>query len=105
IGEIKRDLAPLQFKELDTNPVAIPEFSRTLYSLSGYSGMATNAIGTNEPALTQQFVELRKTIERLRRNLLAGSPSDIAARAEKLAQFQQALFNDLRETFNSLKNQ
>ena len=37
--------------------------------------------------------------------MLAGDAGEIAAHTEKLAQFQQALFNDLRTTFQLLQNQ
>src|SRR6185436_16166008 len=38
IGKIKQQVAALQFPEIDTEPVNIPDLSRTLYSLSGYLG-------------------------------------------------------------------
>ena len=37
--------------------------------------------------------------------MLAGDDTAQAAHADKLAEFQQALFNDVRETFQSLQNQ
>lgn len=105
IGEIKRELAPLQFKKPDPAPVDIPGLSLTLYSFSGYCAAALNAIGTNDPALTKQFTSLRATTENFRRDMLAGNAERVEANAHQLAEFQQALFNDLRTTFESLKNQ
>ena len=35
----------------------------------------------------------------------SGSDREVAENAEKLGEFQRALFNDLRETFEALKNQ
>jgi hopanoid biosynthesis associated RND transporter like protein HpnN len=105
IGEIKRELAPLQIKKPDTGPVDVNDLSVTLYSLAGYCDNALKAIGTNDPALYKQFVSLRGTIENLRREMTAGSDQDVQANAHQLTLFQQALFNDLRRTFESLKNQ
>lgn len=105
IGEIKQVLQPLEFLPPDPQLVNIPELSRTLYSFYGYCGMALDEIGTNEPALSKQFVSLRQTIDAFRRDMLAGSPAQVEINARKLAAFQMALFNDLRDTFISLKNQ
>ncbi len=105
IGEIKRELAPLQFKTPDPSPVDIPGLSVTLYSFSGYCSAALKALGTNDPALTGQFVSLRATTDNLRRDMMAGSDRDVQANAEQLGAYQRALFNDLQETFDALKNQ
>ncbi len=101
IGEIKRALAPIRFQDPDPAPVAIPELSRTLYSLAGYAGLAQ----TEEPSLSKQFASLRQAIEDLRKEMLAGSPVHVEENSLKLAQFQQALFKDLSETFNALQHQ
>jgi predicted RND superfamily exporter protein len=105
IGEVKRELAPLKFKAPDPGPVDVSQFSVTLYSFAGYCAAAMDAIGTNEPALKQQFASMRQTVEKLRHDMLAGSDRDVQRNGEKLGEFQRALFNDLRETFESLKNQ
>ena len=105
IGEVKRDLETLKFKKPDLRPVNIPDLSVTLLSFSGYCKLALNAIGTNEPALSKQFASLVETLATLRRDMGAGNDTEVAANAHQLAAFQQALFNDLRETFDSLKNQ
>ena len=105
IGEIKREVAPLQFKEPDLGPVDIPALSLTLYSFYGYCDAALNAIGTNDPALRTQFISLRDTIQNFRRNMLTGTGRNVEDNEKKLRMFQQALFNDLRETFDALKNQ
>lgn len=105
ISEIKRELAPLQIKPPDTRPVDVSALSVTLYSLAGYCDNALKAIGTNDPALRGQFVSLRGTIDSLRRQMTAGSDQDVQANVQQLTMFQQALFNDLRNTFETLKNQ
>jgi len=105
IGDIKRVLAPLEFKRPDPAPVDIPGLSRTLYSFSGYCSAILKAIGTNDPALTEQFVSLRATTDNFRRDMMAGSDREVAWNAEQLGAYQRALFNDLQETFDALKNQ
>jgi len=105
IGEIKRDLEPLHFKMPDSNPVDVQDLSLTLYSFNGYCGQAIKAISTNDPALSAQFVSMQQTVQDLRVDMGTGNDRDMAEHGEKLGQFQRALFNDLRETFEALKNQ
>lgn len=105
IGEIKRELEPLQFKKPDTNLVDLDDLSLTLYSFQGYCKWAIDQIGTNDPALAAQFVSIRNTTLNFRRNLMSGDSQQIGQNTKKLTMFQQALFNDLRETFDSLRDQ
>jgi hopanoid biosynthesis associated RND transporter like protein HpnN len=105
IRGIKNEVAPLQFNEPDPEPVVLTNLSQTLFYLRGYCGQALEAIGDSDPALTNQFVSLRQAIDDLRRTMLQGDTAERAAHADKLAQFQGALFSDLRDTFESLKNQ
>ncbi|HEY1660999.1 MAG TPA: MMPL family transporter [Verrucomicrobiae bacterium] len=105
IQGIKNEVASLHFSPPDMKPVDINNLSATLYSLSGYCGMALEQIGTNDPALSAQMVALRLDIENCRKTMLAGNDTEVAAHATKLAEFQQALFNDVRDTFASLQDQ
>ena len=105
IGEIKAEVAPLQFNAADLQPVNIEDFSRTLYSLYGYLGAALDEIKDSNPKLTAQMVALRAAIDTLRREMLTGDAVARAAHADKLAEFQRALFADIRETFQTLQNQ
>jgi preprotein translocase subunit SecF len=105
VGQIKQEIATLQFDPPDRRPVEVYDLSRTLYGLSGYLGNALVEVGTNEPALTGQLVSLRQAIEDLRKAMLAGDAAALAEHAEKLALFQQALFADLIGTFQLLQHQ
>ena len=105
VGQIKQEIAPLQFNTPDTQPVKIYELSRTLYGLSGYLGNALEEVGNSEPALTRQLVSLRQAIENLRKAMLQGDSLALDEHANKLAQFQHALFADLIETFQILQHQ
>jgi len=102
IGEIKREIATIHFAEADSGPVKIAELSRTLWSLQGYLGAASEVVKEQEPALYRQLVSLRAAIGRLRKEMLHG---DLDANAKKLAGVQQAFFKDIRETFQTIQSQ
>lgn len=101
VGEIKREIAPIHFAPADTQPVKLAELSATLYSTFGYLGAALDAIGKDEPGLARQLMALRDSINNLRRQMW----STPEAASRKLAAFQQALFNDVHETFRALQEQ
>ena len=105
IGRIKQELAPLEFGVPDANIVNLNDFSRTLYGLYGYLGAALEEVGGSDPELSKQFVALRQAIENLRKVMVRGDPPILAEHADKLARFQQALFTDMRATFQLLQNQ
>jgi uncharacterized protein len=105
IGEIKKTVAPLRFNPPDDRPVDMNDLSRTLNSLSGYLGLALGEIGGGNPALAQQFISLRQAILDLRKTMLQGDSIALTAHADKLADFQQALFTDMSATFQTLQSQ
>ena len=88
----------------DTQPVDINALSSTLYSFYGYSARRWTKLATATRNWRGQFVSLRNTIEDLRQAMLAGDDNALE-HADKLAAFQQGLFDDLRETFVALQNQ
>jgi predicted RND superfamily exporter protein len=106
IRAIKQEVAPLKFSAPDMSPVIVSNFSSTtLFYTLGYAGLALDEVRTNDPAMAQQFISLRQAIENLRKTMLAGDDAAQKAHGNKLAEFQQALFNDVRGTFESLQNQ
>ncbi len=68
-------------------------------------GAALDEIKDSNPNLTAQLVALREAINDLRKEMLNGDVTERAAHAAKLAEFQQALFADVRQTFQTLQNQ
>ncbi|HEX3800038.1 MAG TPA: MMPL family transporter [Verrucomicrobiae bacterium] len=129
IGQIKQDIAPIHFQPPDTAPVKLSALSSTLYYTAGYMGAATNEIAkdmaqpTSPPApvtlkspgdvkadtnaltdeqLIQQLAALKDAINHLRKQMLGMNPQ---VASEKLAAFQQALFNDVDGTFRSIQEQ
>jgi len=105
VGGIKQELTCVQFGQPDSKPVDVQELSGTLYSLGGYLGAALDAVQKDAPELVPQFKSLRDAIEDLRREMLRGDTNQVAANALKLAEFQQSLFDDVRNTFEALKAQ
>jgi hypothetical protein len=128
IGEIKKEIAAVQFQPADRKPANILALDRTLYSTMGYMGAAADEVrkemssasqpqtipianadppGTNDPPmsdaeLANQLLQLRDSINQFRKDMLT---MDQAAAAAKIAAFQQALFNDVNETFRSIQDQ
>jgi len=105
VGEIKRDLASIQFGCPDAKPVDVQELSATLYSLRGYLGAAVEVVQKDSPSLVPQFNSLRDAIEALRKEMLRGDTNRVAANALKLAEYQESLYNDVRDTFEAFRNQ
>ncbi len=105
IRTVKQDLATVNFRDPDERPVDIPELSATLYRTAGYLGAAIQEVGNDNPALTKQLDSLRTAIGELRKEMYHGSEAHVASNAVKLAKFQYALFDDLRDTFHALQTQ
>jgi hopanoid biosynthesis associated RND transporter like protein HpnN len=105
IRQIKQDLCTIHFQEQDGNPVELSKLNITLYATAGYLGNAIAATRTNDPALSQQLVSLQRAIDDLRKEMLKGNPSQAQSNSQKLASFQQALFDDVHDTFEALQNQ
>ena len=105
IGQIKKDLAGLQFEEPDPKPVDIIQLSQVLYSTYGYLGNAVEATRKEEPALSKQLASLMQSISDFRVAMFMGDDARKATNGLKLGAFQRALFNDVRDTFDALKHQ
>lgn len=104
IGKIKQTARQIEFPPVDTRPVNVAEFDRTLWSLEGLCRIAANdeEVKKKEPALYREFQGLIDAIVEIRRRMLLG---DRKIFGEKLAEFQESLFDDVRETFEAIKNQ
>lgn len=102
LQQIKRIAGEIHFDPADTNEVNVTELDQALFSLHGYLGLIANKVEATNPKLHEQVVSLRQSISALRQRLLL---DDRNTTAEKLAQFQQALFNDVQETFTALQQQ
>jgi hopanoid biosynthesis associated RND transporter like protein HpnN len=105
IGQIKREVSPLEFQPPDLNPVNVSNLSLTLYGTAGYAGQAFNEVRTNDAEMAKQFSDLQQAALGLRKAMLEGDTTTVAAHADKLGQFQRALFGDVRGTFQLLQGQ
>jgi len=98
---IKKEVADLHFNPPDKGPVNLPGLSTTLYSTMGYLGLAGQEVPKDQAALAGQLNSLRDAITGFRVKMLRGDPS-IPGR---LQAYQEALLDDIRETFNAIKTQ
>jgi len=105
ITDIKQIVSPLEFGVPDSRPVRVEDLSQTLYSLAGYAGLARDTVGDSDKPLERQLAALQAASQELRKAMLSGDASARAANSEKLGQYQQALFDDLRQTFSALREQ
>ena len=101
IGEIKEEVAGILFPEIDVAEVGVAELSRTLWSFQGYLGLAADA-AKDEVAVQKQLLSLREKVVLLRKRMLGIPPATAGA---KLAALQQALFKDIQETFQAIRDQ
>ncbi len=102
IRAIKQEVAPLRFAAPDPAPVNLTNLSRTLFFTYTYVGNALEDHDVSaDPELTKQFAALQQAIDNLRKTMLAGDGAAQAGHADKLAEFQQALFDDVRDDLSS----
>ena len=101
VNDIKSKVNDLDFAPVDTKPVQLDELGLTLYGTMGYLGQAANFVGKDRPELTRELRSLRLSISDLRVKMLSAGP--LVPR--KLQEYQEALFDDIRQTFNTIKNQ
>lgn len=102
VGKIKEGIADIQFATPDTKPVNVSELSSSLFSLSGYLGLALEEVAKeNRPDLIKQLTSLRNTINSFRKDMFVNPEKSSAT----LSKFQSALFNDIRDTFAALQHQ
>lgn len=105
IGDIKQAVAPLRFQEPDARPVKIGDLSRSLFALSGLIKLAHEDAAVTNSEVGPQLASLGRAIEDLRKEMLRGAAADQNRAALKLGEYQFALFEDLRTTFDALKQQ
>jgi hopanoid biosynthesis associated RND transporter like protein HpnN len=105
IRQVKQDLCTIHFQEQDPSPVDLSKLSVTLYATAGYLGNAVTATRKDEPELSKQLLSLQHAIDDLRKEMLKGTSAQVQSNSLKLASFQQALFDDVHDTFEALQTQ
>lgn len=101
LSEIKAIAKEIQFQPMDTRPANVPELNQSLLGLHGYLGIISKKV-EDDPKLHGQVLSLRQSISALRQRL---EVDERGPTAEKLGQFQRALFGDVKETFESIQRQ
>jgi predicted RND superfamily exporter protein len=101
VREIKKGISGLNFACADTNAVAMHELSLTLWITSSYLLWAADGVEKERPQLAAELRALWQSISDFRVKMLSADP-DIPAR---LKDYQQALFDDIRQTFASIQAQ
>ena len=86
----------------DTNAVNVKALNLSLLALHGYCGLIAPKVA-GDTNLLAQVLALQESISVLRtRHIEIDDPKMLG---EKLAQYQQALFEDIKDTFDSLREQ
>ncbi len=102
LREIKNIAGEIQFRPADRGPVDVAELNQALFSLYGYLQLILKKVEGTEPKLHAQVLSLARAVSGLRQHL---EQDDKAVTSAKLAQYQQALFDDVRSTFENLQQQ
>lgn len=105
VGQVKADLASVEFPNADTRPVDLARLDLPLYSLFGYLGNAVEKTKADEPDLARQLEGFKEAIVRLREEMFRGDAAQREKNSAKLGEYQRAFFDDVRETFIALKTQ
>jgi len=103
VREIKSLIANVQFARPDPLPVDINDLGTTLYSTMGYMLNARDDEDTKKqhPELAAQFQSLYDAISAFRVKMFSGDPEI----PRRLFIYQQALFDDIHNTFAALQEQ
>ncbi len=99
----KADASAVKFAPLDLQPANVPELLQVLFSFQGFVGAAEMVVRKEgDEKLAQQFNSLKDSVQAWR-NALVAAPPEHAARQP--AFYQQALLDDLADTFATLASQ
>ena len=103
IGEIKKEAASVHFAPLDPEPADVRELDQTLWALQGYLGLAAAEVQKeNDAPLEASLRSMRASVVQLRQTMQGGNATNVAG---KLGVFQRALFTDVHDTFEALRDQ
>ena len=106
IRSIGSTTAPIRFAEPDARPVDMADLGQTLWSLGGYLGLAADEVAARgNTNLLSDITSLRNALVDLRAVMFRGTPAEQEQRSNKLAGFQFALLQDLRDTIGTLQKQ
>lgn len=103
INQIKADAGAVRFAPMDPQPANVPELLQVLFSFQGFVGAAEDVVRKEgDLKLAEQFKSLKQSVQAWRNALVAAPP---AQAAQQTAFYQQALLDDLADTFAALASQ
>ena len=103
IRQVKADASAVKFASRDMRPANVAELLEVLWSFQGFAGAAEAAVQKEGDAkLAQQFRSLKDAVQ-VWRNALVAAPA--AQASQQTAFYQQALLDDLQDTFTTLASQ
>ncbi len=105
IGEITAGLASLRFAAPDLSPVDLASLNNTLWATGGYLGMGGEEARQDDEGIARQLRSLQQALEQLQWELARGDAREQPTHAARLGFFQRALYVDLRDTFEILRDQ
>ena len=100
VQQIKTDVSSIHFAAMDPEPVDVPELSQTFWALQGYVGLAAEFSAKDDAKLSHDLLSIRSAIVDFKALLWQKSEA-----VPQLTKFQNALFTDIHDTFDALKNQ
>jgi hopanoid biosynthesis associated RND transporter like protein HpnN len=101
VRSIRDAVSDLKFGQVDTNDIALAELNRTLWGTMGYLNLAADDVANERPELAAQLRTLARAISDFRVKMLNLDP----AIPGRLKDYQQALFDDIRQTFTAIQRQ
>jgi hypothetical protein len=102
IRDVTATAARVHFGEVDTNPVNVADLKVALNGFVGYFGIILKELPTNEVQLRAEIERVHEASRVLFNKILVKDPALVAS---KLGGFQRALFDDVRETFETIRVQ
>src|SRR4030095_14922527 len=102
LEEIKAIAGEIKFEPADRQPVDLAKLNQTLFSTGGYLQLIARRVENIDSKLHANVTALRQSVSALRQRI---EQDDRAETSTKLSQFQQALFDDVRETFEHIQKQ
>jgi hopanoid biosynthesis associated RND transporter like protein HpnN len=102
LEEIKNIAGEIIFEPADRQPVDVAELNQVLFSLNGYLQLIARRVQNTDAKLYGYVTALRQSVSGLRQRIEQDNKVETSI---KLSQFQQALFDDVRETFEHIHQQ
>ena len=102
LEEVKAIAGEIKFEPADRQPVDLAKLNQALFSLQGYLQLIARRVESTDPNLHATVTSLRQSASALRQHI---EQDDRVETSTKLSHYQQALFDDVRETFEHIQQQ